>query len=70
MKFKEAKAGIDRLFDSGLITFEDDGLIRISDQLKGTDRDALGLSIDFRLSEVHTNSLPYLDPHRKSIFLL
>jgi putative restriction endonuclease len=64
------EAGIDRLFDSGLITFEDDGLIRISDQLKGTDRDALGLSTDFRLSKVHTNSLPYLDLHRKSIFLI
>ena len=64
------EAGIDRLFDSGLITFEDDGLIRISDQLKGPDRDALGLSTDFRLSKVHDNSLPYLYLHRKSIFLL
>ncbi len=63
------EAGIDRLFDSGLITFEDNGLIRISDQLKGTDRDALGLSTDFRLSKVHNNSLPYLDLHRKSLFL-
>jgi hypothetical protein len=62
------EAGLDRLFDEGLITFEDSGSILISPQLSGANRDALGLTSDLTMQEVPKKCLPYLLFHRLNLF--
>lgn len=63
------EAGFDRLFDSGLVTFDDSGLMLVSDELADIDRRALGLNGEMKLRQVPKGSAVYLDFHRKSIFL-
>lgn len=58
---------IDALFDSGLITFESDGKIRISKRLSEENLLRLGISPDAAL-EIHTDSEKYFKWHRKEIF--
>ena len=58
---------IDALFDSGLITFESDGKIRISKRLSKENLLRLGISPDAAL-EIHTDSEKYFKWHRKEIF--
>ena len=59
---------LDRLFDTGLITFEDDGAVRISPLVPEADYGALGLTADLRLRYVPQASLPYLAVHRADFF--
>jgi hypothetical protein len=58
-------ANVDKLFDSGLISFDDKGRVLIG---KGVDRAALtglGLNGTKKLSFVRQEHLPYLQAHRK-----
>jgi hypothetical protein len=57
-------AHLDAAFDAFLISFESNGRIIISDALIGSDRAALGLSSDLRLSKVAPAHLPRLAWHR------
>jgi putative restriction endonuclease len=63
------EAGLDKLFDEGLIAFDDTGAIKISSQLSIVNRDALGLSEDFRLLQVPDRVTNYLKFHREYLFL-
>lgn len=59
---------LDRLFDTGLITFEDDGAIRISPLVPQADYRALGLTPSLKLRHVPDASLPFLAVHRADFF--
>ena len=58
---------IDALFDSGLITFESDGKIRISKRLSEENLLRLGISPDAVL-EIHPDSEKYFEWHRNKVF--
>lgn len=58
---------IDALFDSGLITFESDGKIRISKRLSEENLFRLGISLDAVL-EIHPDSEKYFEWHRNKVF--
>jgi type II restriction enzyme hphI len=58
---------IDALFDSGLITFESDGKIRISKRLSEENLFRLGISPDAVL-EIHPDSEKYFEWHRNKVF--
>ena len=55
---------VDALFDKHLISFENDGLILISDKVSREDRDALGVSESMRIS-VSEGMIPFLEKHRQ-----
>ena len=59
---------LDALFDSGLISFRDDGMIIISSQIPQIERDRLNLSRRFKLLRVDPEHLPYLRYHRTVIY--
>lgn len=59
---------LDALFDAGLISFDDEGKIVISNLLDERDRRNFGLHDDMRLSKIDTKHLPFLHYHRKHIF--
>jgi len=59
---------LDVAFDAGLITFEDDGEIQISNLLEPRDRKLLGIHSKLRLRRVHERHLPYLRYHRSEVF--
>ena len=59
---------LDSAFDRGLITFSDDGSIRISDQIDEEDKDILGIHDDMELSEVDRRHVKYLRYHREYVF--
>jgi hypothetical protein len=55
---------VDALFDKHLISFENDGLILISDKVSRENRDALGVSESMRIS-VSEGMIPFLEKHRQ-----
>ena len=59
---------LDHLFDSGLITFEDNGKIRISPKLSEDDVLRLGINQECSLRKVPEGLNPYLTFHRKNVF--
>lgn len=59
---------LDVAFDNGLITFDDDGRIRISKQLSAQDRKLLGITASLRLRAVDSKHIPYLQYHRNYVF--
>jgi predicted restriction endonuclease len=59
---------LDLAFDRGLITFEDTGRIKISKQLSGDDKKALGIHPGLRLCKVSKEHFPYLEYHRQKVF--
>jgi putative restriction endonuclease len=63
-------AQLDALFDSGLITFEDQGLLHPSAKLTAVHRLLLGLTDDppLRLRWISPAHLPYLAWHRAHVF--
>lgn len=61
-------ANLDALFDRGLITFDDAGVIVLSPRLTASDREALVLSPSNRLRWVTPQHLPHLDYHRRQVF--
>jgi len=60
---------IDKLFDSGYISFEDNGNIKISSLISKNDCKYMGISNDMKLFNVFKNNIPYLKYHRADIFI-
>jgi putative restriction endonuclease len=54
---------LDKLFDMGLIGFESNGKILISDKVSTKDCKRIGLTTDLRLSKVPDETKSYLDYH-------
>jgi len=63
------EAGFDRLFDSGLISFDENGQMLVSKELSETDQKALDLNANLKLQTVPERTLAYLTFHRQSVFL-
>jgi putative restriction endonuclease len=61
-------ANLDALFDRGLITFDDSGLILLSPLLSVESRDQLHLGSSMTLRWVAEQHLPYLQWHRRNLF--
>lgn len=61
-------ANLDALFDRGLITFDDSGLILLSSLLSIESRDQLHLGSSMTLRWVAEQHLPYLQWHRRNLF--
>lgn len=61
-------ASVDRLFDKGLISFADDGLIMVSNQLTDDQLRALSLSRATRLAKISDRHRVYLKAHRELKF--
>jgi len=61
-------ASVDRLFDKGLISFADDGLIMVSNQLTDDQLHALNLSRATRLAKISDRHRVYLRAHRELKF--
>jgi len=57
---------LDGLFDRHLISFNNKGEIVISQNLKDTDLDLLGISRNMKLSKVTEGMIKYLDIHRQT----
>ena len=62
-------AHLDAAFDTGLITFADDGQIIFSPRFRDEDRATFGLSENMRLLRVAPNHLPRLAWHRENLLL-
>lgn len=60
---------LDGAFDSGLISFEDNGKIIISKNLSSTDASILGINSKMRLTKVELKHKKYLNYHRNNIFI-
>ena len=58
---------IDALFDSGLITFETDGTIKISPTIDSENQKRLGISRDMKL-KIEPESEKYFEYHRNHVF--
>ena len=58
----------DKLFDKGLIYFEDNGKIIISPLIKEEEYKVLGISPNDELFKVYPKNKPYLEEHRRIIF--
>ena len=58
----------DKLFDKGLISFEDNGKIIISPLIKEEEYKVLGISPNDRLFKVYPKNKPYLEEHRRIVF--
>lgn len=56
---------IDRLFDQGLISFSDNGMLQISPNLSGEDRLIFGLDKFTRIAALSSGNLSYLERHRQ-----
>lgn len=59
---------LDVAFDSGFITFADDGKILISDSLGDKDRLKLGINPDLRISGITQKHFEFLEYHRDNVF--
>jgi HNH endonuclease len=59
---------LDDLFDSGFISFKDDGAILIASELTNEACTALGVNSEMRLRKINSAHLPYLDFHRNNIY--
>lgn len=58
---------IDALFDSGLITFETDGTIKISPKIDPENQERLGIFPDMKL-KIRPKSKKYFEYHRNHVF--
>lgn len=58
---------LDALFDSGLMTFDDQGVVLFHTSLAGDARRALGLSDGMRITHLLPGHLPYLRFHRNQV---
>lgn len=63
-------AHVDRLFDSGLIGFDDEGRLLRQPEVSDAALAALGLSATARLKQVHARHRPYLRAHRQHFGLV
>ena len=60
---------VDRLFDRGFVTFDDDGRIRVSPRLPRTDLSAMGVDASTSVGEFTQQQQQYLAYHRASVFM-
>jgi putative restriction endonuclease len=60
---------LDAAFDAGLISFDERGQILISSQLSREDAKTLGIHESMRLRSVAPAHLPFLQIHRKEVFI-
>lgn len=58
----------DKLFDKGYITFDDDGRIIISENLKEKDRNFLNVDNNMHIEKLTNGNKKYLEFHRKNVF--
>ena len=61
-------ASYDAAFDAGLISFDSDGKIIISDRLPTGQLDAAGIKTDAVLKSLDDKHRGYLSHHRESVF--
>ena len=59
---------LDACFDSGYVSFDDEGRILISKRLTSNDANALGIYSDMRLKKVEPEHKSYLAFHREQVF--
>lgn len=59
---------LDALFDIGLITVDNQGLVLVSTQLGSTDRGLLGISNNLTIQGLTRSHLEYLAFHRKEVW--
>lgn len=59
---------LDRAFDQGLISFEDNGKIIVSSSLSERTLQLLGISDDMCLKYVYEENLPFLKYHRENMY--
>ena len=62
-------ANLDALFDKGLITFDDNGVIEISKTINKENRKALGIAEDMHLRKIDKNHLEFLHYHQENIWV-
>jgi hypothetical protein len=60
-------AHLDAAFDSGLISFSDEGQIIFSARFRNEDRELLGLNDDLKLRQIASGHLPRLTWHRENL---
>lgn len=60
---------LDHLFDRGLITFDENGAIALSEVLSSIDRTALSLTTSARLRRLPEDTQPFLAYHREQVFV-
>ena len=58
----------DKLFDKGLISFEDDGRIIISPLIEKEEYKILGINPDDKLFNLYPENKPYLEEHRRTVY--
>jgi predicted restriction endonuclease len=58
-------AHVDKLFDSGLISFDNEGAMLVSKEIELTELTRIGLSHTDRLRTLDARHLPYLKAHRQ-----
>lgn len=58
---------LDRAFDRGYVSFDDEGRIILSDAFSDRDQRILGIHPDMKLRKIEPNHLRYLDYHRKYV---
>jgi len=62
-------ANLDALFDKGLITFDENGKIKISKKVTKKDRELLGLSVEMKLrKKLNNEQKKYLKYHRDNVW--
>ena len=59
---------MDRLFDGGYISFDDEGKILISSLIPEKEIESIGLRKDMRLRKIEEGHLKYLAYHREDVF--
>jgi len=60
---------LDKLFDLGLISFDNNGKIIVSSNLSNDDTEMLNVNHSMSLTLVHDNNRKYLDYHRNKVFI-
>jgi len=59
---------LDALFNETLISFRDDGRILVASDWRANDKRRMHITPDLRLRKVHSESRPYLEFHRDTMF--
>jgi predicted restriction endonuclease len=59
---------LDAAFDNGLVTFDDNGVLVVSDVLDSEARTALGLDTPLRMKQIAKGHRLYLHWHRERVF--
>ena len=62
-------ANLDALFDKGLITFDDNGVIEISKTITKQNKNALGIADGMHLRKIDKNHLDFLHYHQENVWV-